>query len=55
MGAPPGAVLAMYLGVELACLKGDLLLDSTVPLGGSEYATFEEVLQTIAKRCRSVG
>ena len=33
----------------VACLKGDLLLDSAVPLGGSEYATFKEVLQTICQ------
>ena len=29
------------------CAKGDLLRNSSVPLGGSEYATFKEVLQTI--------
>jgi uncharacterized protein YbjT (DUF2867 family) len=31
----------------VACAKGDRLLNSSVPLGGSEYATFKEVLQTI--------
>jgi uncharacterized protein YbjT (DUF2867 family) len=30
-----------------ACAKGDRLLNTSVPLGGSEYATFKEVLQTI--------
>jgi NADH dehydrogenase len=28
-------------------VNGDRLLNSSVPLGGSEYATFKEVLQTI--------
>jgi NADH dehydrogenase len=31
----------------VACVNGDRLLNSSVPLGGSEYATFKEVLQTI--------
>jgi uncharacterized protein YbjT (DUF2867 family) len=31
----------------VACVTGDRLLHSSVPLGGSEYATFKEVLQTI--------
>jgi uncharacterized protein YbjT (DUF2867 family) len=33
----------------VACVKGDHLLNSSIPLGGSEYATFKEVLQTICQ------
>jgi uncharacterized protein YbjT (DUF2867 family) len=36
----------------VACVKGDWLLNSSVPLGGSEYATFKEVLQTICHAMR---
>ncbi|HSS92825.1 MAG TPA: NAD(P)H-binding protein [Candidatus Dormibacteraeota bacterium] len=31
----------------VASTKGDQLLQSAIPLGGSEYATFKEILQTI--------
>jgi uncharacterized protein YbjT (DUF2867 family) len=33
----------------VACVKDDHLLNSSIPLGGSEYATFKEVLQTICQ------
>jgi uncharacterized protein YbjT (DUF2867 family) len=36
----------------VACAKGDRLLNSSIPLGGSEYATFKEVLQTICHAMR---
>jgi NADH dehydrogenase len=32
-----------------ACVTGDALVNSAIPLGGSEYATFKEVLQTICQ------
>jgi len=33
----------------VACVTGDVLMNSAIPLGGSEYATFKEVLQTICQ------
>ena len=33
----------------VACLSADPLLGSAIPLGGSEYATFKEVLQSICQ------
>jgi NADH dehydrogenase len=31
----------------IACVNGDPLITGEIPLGGSEYATFKEVMQTI--------